>query len=73
MGNGEQAIVGVIAIAVGAAAALWRAPFARFIIERQNAFWGFHLGPRSVTIGSIVVVWALASAAFGMALLSGLL
>lgn len=70
----ERVIVGVLAVIIGAAAALWRLPLARFMIDRQNALWGFRFGARTIALGSFVLLaLALALAAYGMALLAGLL
>jgi hypothetical protein len=70
----ERMIVGISAIVIGSFAALWRLPFARFILERQNAFWGFRFGERTLVATSyLVLVWALALAAYGMALIAGFL
>ncbi len=70
----ERIIVGASAIVIGSFAALWRLRLARFILDRQNAFWGSRFGGRTLVATSyLVLIWALALAAYGMAVIAGFL
>lgn len=49
-------IVGLISLLAGSFLVLAHRYFARFIVEQQNRFWGFHFGAREVKVAETVSI-----------------
>lgn len=54
--NLEQFIVGSIIIIIGAAAIIFRKPYARYLVSYQNKTFGFKFGESQVTSGRFVII-----------------
>jgi hypothetical protein len=44
----KETIIGIISLSAGSFLVVFFKFFARFVIEQQNQFWGFHFGARGI-------------------------